>query len=136
MDRCEEGHQASEAPMLKECCSSISGWLACLFHTSFSTGRIPSAWKISNVAPIHKKVDVSLVQNYRPISLLSLVGKLQERLVHNVLLDHLLDRGAIFPSQFGFRPVVQHRKLCYQLPRPGTNIWKMGLAQFVCSWTW
>ena len=44
------------------------------------------------------------MQNYRSISLLSLVEKLQERLVHNLLLNHLLDRGAVSPSQFGFRP--------------------------------
>ena len=86
-------------------CSSICGHLACLFNTSFSTDNIlPSAWKISNVIPIHKKGDANLVQNYRTIYLLSLFGKLQEKLVHNLLLDHLLGRGAISPSQFGFRP--------------------------------
>ena len=41
---------------------------------------------------------------YRPISLLSLVEKLQERLVHNVLIDHLLGTGAISPFKFGFYP--------------------------------
>ena len=74
----------------------------------------------------------ALVQNYRPISLLSLAGKLQERLVHSKLLG----RGAISPSQFGFQPGSSTQEALYQLPRPGTNIWKMGLAQFVCFWTW
>ena len=125
------GPDGISATMLKGSCSSICGRLACLFNASFSSGKVPNAWKNSNVTPIHKKGDASLLQNYRPISLLSLVGKLQERLVHNLLLDHLLGRGAISPSQFGFRPcIVQLRKLCYQQPRPGTNIWRMGSAQF------
>ena len=98
------GPNGISATMLKGSCSSICGRLACLFNASFSSGKVPSAWKNSNVTPIHKKGDASLVQNYRPISLLSLVGKLQERLVHNLLLDHLLGTGVISPSQFGFRP--------------------------------
>ena len=60
--------------------------------------------KTSHIVPIHKKGDPSLVQNYRPISLLSLVGKLQERLVHNILLPHLMEQNAISEHQFGFRP--------------------------------
>ena len=56
------------------------------------------------MTPIPNKGDASLVKNCRPFSLLSLVGKLQERLVHNLLPDHLLGGGAISPSQFGFRP--------------------------------
>jgi len=47
--------------------------------------------------------DTSLVQNYRPISLLSLVGKLLERLVHNPLQAYLLELDAISSAQFGFR---------------------------------
>ena len=130
------GPDGISATTLKECYSSICGRLACLFNTSFSTGKIPSAWKISNVTPINKKGDASLVQNYRPISLLSLAGKLQERLVHNLLLDHLLGGGATSSSQFGFQPSSSTQEPLYQLPKPGTNIWRMGLAQFVCSWTW
>ena len=91
------------AIMLHVCYSSICNHLACLFNASLSSGKVPSAWKISNVTPIHKKGDASVVQNYRPISLLSLVGKLQERIIHNVL-DHLLGTGAISLFQFGVRP--------------------------------
>ncbi len=44
------------------------------------------------------------IANYRPISLLSLVGKLLERLVHSALMGYLLDHDIFSASQFGFRP--------------------------------
>ena len=59
---------------------------------------------MSRVTPVFKKGDTNLASNYRPISLLSLVAKVQERLVHSVLQDLLLSREAISSSQFGFQP--------------------------------
>ena len=41
-------------------------------------GQLPNDWKIANVVPIHKKGDKSDVNNYRPISLTSLVVKVME----------------------------------------------------------
>ena len=92
------------ARMLKGCAGSISSKLSCIFNASFISGTVPSDWKVSRVTPIYKKGDASLASNYRPISLLPLVAKLQERIVHVALQDHLLSQKAISPSQFGFRP--------------------------------
>ncbi len=90
--------------MLKAYFAPLCTRLTALFNSSFSSGKVPSAWKLSRVTPIFKKGDSNLVENYRPISILSLVGKVQERLVHCTLLDHLLGRiKAISTSQFGFR---------------------------------
>ena len=82
----------------------ICGRLACLFNTSFISGKIPADWNISRITPILKRGDPSLVSNYRPISLLSLVAKLQEQIVHSSLQNHLLSCNAISDHQFGFRP--------------------------------
>ena len=90
--------------MLKFCSSSISEPLAALFNSSLTSGKVPSEWKISRITPIHKKGDASNIANYRPISLLSLVGKLLERLVHSALMGYLLDHDIFSASQFGFRP--------------------------------
>ena len=51
-------HNTASGPdgiSLKGSCSSICGRLACLFNASFSSGKVPYAWKNSNVTPIHKK---------------------------------------------------------------------------------
>ena len=63
--------------VLKKCASNLSYPLSILFDISFSTGQLPSDWKLANVVPVHKKGDKSNVENYRPISLTSLVMKVK-----------------------------------------------------------
>ena len=92
------------ATMLKRCTLSITEPLACIFNTSLCSSNVPTEWKISHITPIYKKGDTSMVSNYCPISLLSLVSKLMERIVHSALLDHVLDVGFLSDCQFGFRP--------------------------------
>ena len=60
--------------------------------------------KVSNVTPVFKSGDKSVISNYRPISLLSIPSKLLKRIVHRRLLHHLLDNSILSPRQFGFRP--------------------------------
>ena len=70
-----------------------------LFHlhsrrkSSLSTGIVPTEWKCSNIAPIPKSSNATLTSNYRPISLLSIPGKILEKKVYNILLEEL-DSGA------------------------------------------
>ena len=45
-----------------------------------------------------------MVGNYRHISLLSLVSKALERIVHNTLMSHVIENGMVLDRQFGFRP--------------------------------
>ena len=90
--------------MLKNTARSISPFLHELFSLSLSTGKLPSEWKISNVTPIPKSGDASQCCNYRPISLLSIVSKTFERIIHNQLLNFLLKHSRISRFQFGFRP--------------------------------
>ena len=92
------------ARMLKLCSTSISEHLVNIFNSSVSSGKVPKDWKISRITPIFKKGDASVISNYRPISLLSLVDKLLERLIHTALLDHVLDNNILSDKQFGFRP--------------------------------
>ena len=63
---------------------------------------VPFDWKLANVVPAHKKGDQEFVENYRPISLLSLVSKVLERCVFNTIKDHIFCR--INPCQHGFLP--------------------------------
>ena len=68
-------------PVIKHCCDSLTYPLSKMFNLVYNVGCIPSEWKVSNVVPIHKKDDKSDVENYRPISLISLVMKVFERII-------------------------------------------------------
>ena len=88
--------------LLKITCKSISKPLSALFNKSLQTATFPSKWKQSLVLPLFKKGDKSSVSNYRPISLLSCVGKLMERCVYKYLYNHLNFHNLIHPKQSGF----------------------------------
>ena len=67
--------------ILKEIAYPISKPLCDLFNYSLSRGIFPDVWKQANVSLLYKKDDPSLVCNYRPISLLSSIGKVMEKKV-------------------------------------------------------
>ena len=82
----------------------LSSPLCSLFNKSLSLGKFPSPYKDANVTPVHKKGDLSLVSNYRPISLLNSVAKLFEKLVFKYLYNHLQDNNMLSSLQSGFIP--------------------------------
>ena len=79
----------------------ISDQLALLFNQSFSSGIFPSILKTSKIIPIYKKGFKLECSNYRPISLLSNIDKILERLTYNRLYK-FLEKQEIFSLQFGF----------------------------------
>ena len=84
----------------------ISQPLEILFTASFTTGTVPDKFKLANVIPVYKKGSMSILSNYRPISLLSIFNKLLEKLMCNRLVDFLEKKKVFFNNQFGFR--AQH----------------------------
>ena len=78
--------------------------LTILFNRCLNEGIFPNIWKIAHVTPLHKKGPENLCNNYRPISLLSCVGKVLERCVHSCVLNYLKVNNIITPSQSGFTP--------------------------------
>ena len=51
----------------------------------FQTGIFPDCLKLSNITPIHKKDSKLILENYRPISLLSNISKIFEKTIHSRL---------------------------------------------------
>ena len=88
--------------ILKNCAYNLAKPLTILFDLSFSMGQLPNDWKIANVVPIHKKSDKSDVNNYRPISLTSLVVKVMEICIRDELYDKC--KHLISEKQHGFLP--------------------------------
>ena len=77
--------------------------LKLIFNLSLSSGQHPNILKVSKTIPIFKKGSRLVVSNYRPISLLSNLNKILEKIVHNRLYKFLEDTHSIYSLQFGFR---------------------------------
>ena len=75
-----------------------------LFNHSLSSCKFPLKWKRATIIPYHKGGPKADVNNYRPISLLPLPGKLLERITHTRLLKYLEGIFLVTPNQHGFRP--------------------------------
>ena len=88
--------------VLKMLKNDISEQLTDLFNLSFTTGTFPTLLKTAKVIPIHKKDSKSNFTNYHPISLLSNLDKILEKLIHSRLSTFLNSKGIIYPLQFGF----------------------------------
>ena len=90
--------------LLKATASSICKPLCLLFNRSIQDGTYPNSWKTAFVMPLFKKGDRDLTSNYRPISLISCVGKVFERLVFKNIYNHLHFNNLIYNKQSGFIP--------------------------------
>lgn len=90
--------------ILKDAFEVLQDQLCYLFNMSLKSCKFPTAWKLANVVLIHKGQDKCNVNNYRPISLLPLPGKLLESLVHKHLIDYLENYSILTKNQWGFRP--------------------------------
>ena len=90
--------------LLKEAALSITPSLTKLLNFSLDKSIFPSDWKKAHVTPILKGGDASLCSNYRPISLLSCVAKVFERVVFKYVFNFLRDNFALTDKQSGFMP--------------------------------
>ena len=88
--------------ILKNCSATLALPLTILFKKAYTSSCLPSDWKLANVVPIHKKGSKSNVENYRPISLTSLVMKQFEKIVRSKLMQ--LCGHMISEHQHGFLP--------------------------------
>ena len=89
--------------MIKICDQSIVKPLSIIYQNCLNTGTFPDIWKKSNIVPVHKKGDKQIVNNYRPVSLLPVCGKILERLVFNSIFDFLDNNSLLSANQSGFR---------------------------------
>jgi len=66
--------------------------------------EFPDAWKKANIVPIHKKDDRSMVNNYRPISILPVLSKLMEKVIFKHVYNFVHVNNLLSNHQSGFRP--------------------------------
>ena len=90
--------------LLKELASDISEIITCLFRKSMDEGKLPKVWKRGNVTPIFKKGKRQDPENYRPISLTSVLSKVMEKFVRDAIREHLMENDLLSQQQHGFIP--------------------------------
>ena len=74
-----------------------------LFNLSIQTGVYPDLLKVAKVIPIFKKGDSTSVNNYRPISILSPINKIFEKIIYSRLLKFINKTNILYKYQYGFR---------------------------------
>ena len=96
------GYDGIPTRILKEAAAELAPSLTAIFNASFAQGIIPQEWRDATITPVHKKGDRKSLTNYRPISLLSVISKVQERIVYEQLYAHVAPYIPVHQS--GFRP--------------------------------
>ena len=85
---------------------SITDWilnpLMNIINSSFSHCKFPDSLKIAKITPIHKKGDVKVCSNYRPISCLPFISKIFERSIAYRILSFFSKHSLFSDKQFGF----------------------------------
>ena len=93
------------AELLKVAAPQLRDALCALFNRVFDAGVWPSAWASGNIVPLRKAGGKSQCANdYRPICLMSVMGKLMESVLHARLSGYLERTHALHDAQYGFRP--------------------------------
>ena len=97
------GHDNISNILLKEIGPTILPVLVEIFNESIKNGIFPNTMKLAEVIPLYKGKERYIESHYRPISLLTTISKLLEKIVCKRVYDFLNKTGQINPSQYGFR---------------------------------
>ena len=87
--------------LLRNAAKGLSKSLTLIFQTIINKGTYPSQWNFGEICPVFKDGDKKDVTCYRPISLLSCISKVLERIKFDEICP--LVQGKLHTKQFGFR---------------------------------
>ena len=89
--------------VLKELADDIAPILLLIFRRSLASGEASKDWRTANVAPVFKKGQKYLAENYRPISLTSICCKIKENVLASNIMRHGETNNILYPLQHEFR---------------------------------
>lgn len=93
------------ARLIRECADLICIPICDIFNQSINLGIFPDDWKLARVTPLFKEGNRDDVNNYRPISIISVVAKVFERLIYDQLYAYLDEHQILSKYQSGFRAI-------------------------------
>ena len=97
------GHASIPLKFLKIVADIIAIPLCRIINLSFTKGIFPELLKTVKVIALFKSGSADELNNYRPISLLSIFDKIMEKIMHRQLYDFFENNQVLFKNQFGFR---------------------------------
>ena len=97
------GHDNIPPRMIKDGAEELAVPLCYLANLSLQSSLFPTSEKLAKISPVFKSNDRSLLDNYRPISILSVFSKVLEKIVYHQISNYLEENSLLSPYQFGFR---------------------------------
>ena len=97
------GDDGISVKLLKAVVRTTATALAHILNLSFDTGVYPDKLKISHIIPVFKAGDAMLCNNYRPISILSSINKVFEKILFKRMTKFFEKYKLLSNCQFGFR---------------------------------
>ena len=89
--------------VLRHCARVLAPSLTILMNASLAMGKVPMMLRLAHIRPIFKAGDPETAKNYRPISLLPVVSKILESIVHKRLCVLLTEHDLLPAEQFAYR---------------------------------
>ena len=144
---------------MQNCISILLPFLLQIYNASLTLGCVPTAWKRARVIALRKpeKETYSVAKSCRPISLLSILGKTLESIVHACITRVLEGRGLLSQLQLGFRKgreaidggwrltheviqALQTRQqvqaITFHIQSAYDTVWHEGLLERCSGWGW
>ena len=101
--KASSGHDNISNILLKEIINQLAHVVVEVFNKSMAMGEFPSIMKLAEVVPLYKGKEHYLENNYRPISLLTTISKILEKIMYQQVYSFLQETGQIYENQYSFR---------------------------------
>ena len=89
------GHDEISIRMIKIGDEALVKPLSLIYNNCIDTGVFPDIWKKSNIVPVYKRGDKQIIDNYIPISLLPICGKILEKILLNLIYEFLEENNLL-----------------------------------------
>ncbi|KAL9961450.1 hypothetical protein ACROYT_G030391 [Oculina patagonica] len=103
--------------------------LMSVFTASTASNSVPATWKLANVSSLYKSGDETDKHNYRPISLLSVPGKLMESCIGSIITTHITNHDLRSGNQWAYRKGYSTELLLVKM----TEDWR---TRWTVTWWW